>query len=524
MPDLIGAGVIRHRRSCGPEPPPGPPCGPWRNRAAEKYREILEKRSPEEMRTLAQVKRLLERYQGDCEFRAKLTHDLDNLEGVARPYGIDIDPGQALPLFSPDHQRFRSAEGEDRWPLAKLWDDYLRDLQKICEISQEAGGCAEANPRFHGWRQRQMQRCASELGPVARHITHPVLAFELSAGCSVGCWFCGVSAERFEGNFLYTPENARLWHGMLKEAADLFGPAVQQGFCYWATDPSDNPDYPKFLEDYYRVTGNLPQTTTAAPLKDLAWTRWIMRLFDKYRCVPNRFSILTLRILNQVHATFTPVELMGVELVLHNREALQSKATAGRARERAGRPTQPRHDCSDAAQTEYSTIACVSGFLVNTVRRTVQLIAPTRSSDRWPLGYRIFGERHFATPREFRAALEDLIAVHMPENLTGSEMIGFRDDLLYQRSPGGFELRSSNWRFNFDGTGAGLIGELIHQGGRTVGEIEAEVARAGGNIFVAADTLQKIFDRGLLSDDRGLERTELAQPWNDFVSIAAAAK
>ena len=150
-------------------------------------------------------------------------------------------------------------------------------------------------------------------------ITHPILAFELSAGCTIGCWFCGVSADRFHGNFAYTAENARLWRAILDHCVDLFGTGAQTGFCYWATDPTDNPDYPRFLADYHAATGNLPQTTTAAPLKNLAFTREILRLSDQHRCVINRFSILTLRILDAVHAAFSAEELMGVELVLQNR-------------------------------------------------------------------------------------------------------------------------------------------------------------------------------------------------------------
>ena len=64
-------------------------------------------------------------------------------------------------------------------------------------------------------------------------------------------------------------ENARLWRAILDHWVDLFGTAAQTGFCYWATDPADNPDYPRFIEDYHAATGNLPQTTTAAPLRDL---------------------------------------------------------------------------------------------------------------------------------------------------------------------------------------------------------------------------------------------------------------
>jgi radical SAM family RiPP maturation amino acid epimerase len=474
------------------------------------------------MRVLAQVKRFLERYQADSQFRAKLSDGTGSQQFITDAYGLDIDPRQALPLFSADYRRVRFAEGKDQWPVAKAWDDYLREMLEVRRISREEGGCAEANLRFDAWRRRQIQRCASELGPVANEITHPVLAFELSAGCSIGCWFCGVSAERFQENFLYTTENARLWQGILEEATVVLGPAVQHGFCYWATDPSDNPDYPRFLEDYYLLTGSLPQTTTAAPLKDLTWTRRVMNLFDRYRCIPNRFSILSLKTLDRVHATFTAEELMGVELVLLNRESLQRKAMVGRAIERQ-RTAQTGEIL--AVEPAYSTIACVSGFLVNLVKRSVQLITPTRGSDRWPLGYRIFGVRHFTTPQDFRAALEDLIDTHMPGNLISGDVLSFRDDLTYVRNPHGFGLHSAHSRFAFGGfAGAELIGDLIHQGRMTVGEIETTLTGAGVNIFVAVDALQMLFDRGLLDDDRGLAGIKRARRSDSYVPLATLAK
>ena len=117
----------------------------------------------------------------------------------------------------------------------------------------------------------------------------------------------------------------------LGQSVELFGPAAQAGFCSWATDPSDNPDYPRFLEDYYAVTGALPQTTTALPLANLDFTRAVLRLSEHYRGLPNRFSILTLNAFDAVHETFTAEELLHVELVLLNRESLTSKAVAGRA-------------------------------------------------------------------------------------------------------------------------------------------------------------------------------------------------
>ena len=66
---------------------------------AEKLREILGRRSAEERRTLAHVKRFLERFIADAQFRDKLRDSGDAPERVTQAYGIDVDPRQALPLF-----------------------------------------------------------------------------------------------------------------------------------------------------------------------------------------------------------------------------------------------------------------------------------------------------------------------------------------------------------------------------------------------------------------------------------------
>ncbi len=472
------------------------------NAAAERYREILKRRDAEEMRTLAHTKRFLERYVADPTFRRNLQEKPDASQPVAEAYGIAIDPRQALPLFSTEHMRFRFSEEESRWPVAKAWDDYQIEMAECRMLHQEAGDCAGANPRFDAWRQRQIRRARGELGATGSVITHPILAFELSAGCTVGCWFCGVSAGRFRGNFVYTVENAVLWRSILDCCVDLFGAAAQTGFCYWATDPTDNPDYPRFIADYHAVTGSLPQTTTAAPLKDPAFTREILRLSDQHRCVINRFSILTLRMLDAVHAAFSAEELMGVDLVLQNRESLMPKAVVGRARERAQPATPGKPVSASIADPDHSTIACVSGFLVNMVDRSIQLVTPSRCSERWPLGYRVLGERRFATAPEFRAAIEDLIDAHMPQEIASADVPRFRDDLTYHRKPDGFELRTRNGHFALGGfPGAGPLGDMIHKGGLTAGEIQAVLTRGGADIFVIADAMQRLFDRGLLNED-----------------------
>jgi radical SAM family RiPP maturation amino acid epimerase len=473
-----------------------------RNLAAERYREIFDRRSAGEIRTLAHVKRFVERYVADPRFRDELKQNPEAPHLVVEAYGMAFDPRQALPLFRADHMRFRYSEEEARWPVAKAWDHYLRELAECRALHQRAGDCPDANPRFHAWRHRQIRRGRGELGVIGSVVTHPVLAFELSAGCSVGCWFCGVSAERFRGNFPYTTENAHLWSAILDYCVDLFGTAAQTGFCYWATDPADNPDYPRFIEDYHAATGGLPQTTTAAPLRDIAFTREILRLFDQHRCVANRFSILSLKMLDAVHAAFSAEELMGVDLVLQNRESLTPKAAVGRVRERQRRGQLGEPGSVPLAAPDYATIACVSGFLVNMVNRRIQLVTPTRCSELWPLGYRVFGERRFGTAPEFRAAIKELIDAHMPEEIASADVLGFRDDLTYHRKPNGFELRTRNGHFALGGfIGAGRLGDMIHRGDMTAGEIQGVLTRSGADIFVVVDAMQQLFDSGLLNED-----------------------
>lgn len=469
------------------------------------YREIWDRRSPDELHKLAHIKRFMECLTGDPVFRQKLGDNMQNLRPVTDEYGIDADPAEMLPLFSREHFKYRYTEEEGQlFPLAKMWDDYMSEMLRNRDMLRDLGDTSAANPRFHAWRQRQIARCHSELGPWSKSITHPIVSFELSEGCSVGCWFCGISAERFRGYWPYDETNKALWREILEELADLFGTGAQTGFCYWATDPSDNPDYPKFIEDFHDIVGWLPQTTTAAPLRNLGWTREVLALFDKHRYVCNRFSLLTVKALHQVHAAFTPEELLGVELVLQNKDALAGKANAGRARERKQRLERDGKPGRLAVlETGQSTIACVSGFLTNMVTKTVQLVAPTQASERWPLGYRIYAEERFATAAEFRAVLTDMMAAHMPEDVASEHVLAFRPDLSYNPLADGFELSGAGAKHTIRSeiVSARYFGELVAKGNRTAGDIVVAMLQSGGDVFGVVAFLRQIFDLGVLDDD-----------------------
>jgi radical SAM family RiPP maturation amino acid epimerase len=469
--------------------------------AAWHYRRIFESRSPEQLRVLAHIKRFMERLLADAAFRRALGENSDTARLVVERYGIDVDPDALLPLWHSDYLCHRHTPQCARWPLAVLWNEYIAEMLRHRDVMRAEGGMADVNPRFDVWRKRQTQRCASELGNSAGWITHPIIAFELSDGCTVGCWFCGVAADRFRGHYAYSDEHAHLWRGVVGVARDLFGPAARTGFCYWATDPIDNPDYDKFLFDYYDITGALPQTTTAAPLKDLALTRRVMALFDKYRTVINRFSVLSVRQLDAIHATFSAEELLGVELIMQQKHSPTPKVDAGRAHLlRQQLQERGKDDGKGSRWTENATIACVSGFLVNLMRGRIQLITPVAASPRWPLGYRILDERLFATVQEFRAGLDGLIDEHMRPGLAPDQPVRFRRDLTYQQGDKAFTLTGHRVRHTVQDDATSVpIGPIIALGEATACEVLAAVG--GGDMLVAADLLDRLFDSGLLEED-----------------------
>jgi radical SAM family RiPP maturation amino acid epimerase len=474
---------------------------PLRNRSAEDYRRIVDSRTSGEIRTLAHLKRLWERYFGDYRFRKMLREDLAAAEVAARACGIDVPLEPALPILCPDGQR-NFADGE-RWALARMWNQYQSDLSNWARGYNQYGATPDSNPRFDAWRRRQIARCRTMLSGGSRHLPHSILAFELSQGCSVGCWFCGVSARRLRANFRYTDENAQLWRAVLEQAVALFGVAAQTGFCYWATDPSDNPDYPEFLEDYWRVTGALPQTTTAMPLRNLDFTRRIMELYERYRCVNNRFSVLNLKTLDALHATFTAEELMTVDLVLQNPETGMAKVNIGRALEWRGRRRGvPEFEPAIDIVNSQNTIACVTGFLISMVTRTIQMITPAPTGERCPLGYWIVGESRFDDARSFRSAIDALIAYDPGSDLGHGRRLRFRKDLVYSREPGGFSLQCPVKRFTIRGfAGADQLGDLIASGNTTADQIHAALATAGADVIIVAAALGDLLEAGLLDED-----------------------
>lgn len=445
---------------------------------------------------IAKIKRFLERWSADRQFREALPIDP---YGVTRRYNLDIDPEEIRLLWDEEH--LKTYDPNAAIPLkVRQYEAYIGEcLQSRDEIRKQG---APVNRLFRAWRERQICRIFSQFDfASADSIVHAPFAIELSKGCSVGCWFCGVAAQRLEGIFAYTPENARLWREVLEVLKEVIGSGASQGFCYWATDPLDNPDYEQFLIDFHAILGKFPQTTTASAIKNPQRTKNLLKLSQEKDGEIERFSILTLKQFDRVHEEFSAEELMFVELICQNDEAFGMKSLAGRAREERFRKRVEASELwSSSNPGESNTIACVSGLLLNMVDRSVKLISPCNADETWPLGYRIYAQATFKTASELHTVLKEMIDRHMPLTLSLKDRINFRPDLKYEKVENGFRLSSGSVTHCFDGKPHFQdLAEVAFNKHLTAGELALLLEREKGiSLTETLHYLNELFKQGIV--------------------------
>jgi radical SAM family RiPP maturation amino acid epimerase len=465
----------------------------WETEDSHQFEELSDAELEKKLIRESQIKRFYEKWHADPDFQQQFL--TDSYQAVFH-YNLNINSEDVKALW--DEVLAQRDAGKPAPISVEYVQEFYRKIK--CEMFHTIAASSR-EPRFKAWRERQIARASSQMyKSVHDEIPHMTGAFELSKGCSVGCWFCSVSAPRLGDIFTYSQENAKLWREVLELLKDIHGAAAKASFCYWATDPLDNPDYEKFCIDFYKILGIFPSTTTAQPLKDPVRTRLLLKLSLEKGCLMNRFSILSLKILDQLHKEFSPEELAFVKLELQNPEADGIKANAGRAREYNKRKAEKNQETVDDLLPGTNT--CVSGFLFNMVERNVKLISPYNADDRWPLGYRVYEEGTFTNVDNLKTLLKGMIDRHMPLTVKPNDRISFRRDLKYESLPDGFQVSTRFKTYKFRNVPyVKQLGEVIHKGDKTAEEIASLFNIFGVPSVHIFQSLNLMFKNGILDDE-----------------------
>ena len=487
--------------------------------------------SPDEMHMLAETKRFFECYEGDRDFRAALEAGgqfTGEQRRMLKDIGVTFEPeAMALLWKQPDlfdripalvahHASFEGLPADIHaalapYPEMRIWlvwryrRDRMRLTGKLLYTSRPT-----LSPEYTAWRARRIAAVRNELAAFGWAIDHPCYAVEVSVGCSVGCGFCAFDAGKLEAVFdLTRPENRELVRGVAGGMVRVLGWPAAHGMLYWNTEPHDNPHYVKLLGLWERLTGTKLCTTTARAGED--WIRELLDYYSKGQPAPwPQISVLTRSIMRRLHRTFTPMEMRDAPLRMQQKdsESYRAKVPSGREKmlERLVRIKDLRdmdfENLPEGFEPPQTSVACVSGLLVNMVNRTVKLISPCYTTLEYRYGYRVFDETTFDGPEDFEVALKRMAKRSMVIRPYPEMPVRWRDDLKMVPQPDGFTLLSPTTRRDFRrGELHVRTGELVGRGDRSYGQVFEELSdNPQIGPIVAMTMLDSLFDKGYLCE------------------------
>lgn len=456
------------------------------------YASYLKSKSDNELREISHIKRFLECFTGDPELRDIIASKKVSLKQLAINRGLNLDNIESLrPVFDPDFTHFRASATIETWPLTAKWDEYYSSITKALPYYLSIGDSGGAFREFDNWRMSQVIRTLMDVGPSASFLVHPPVAFELSDGCSVGCWFCGISAKKFGGHFEADENGLKEWHSILTSVKRVLGQGMSTGFCYWATEPLDHPNYVDFLKIYEDVVGVIPQTTTAIPLREVGLTRSMLGLWNKSKYVPNRFSVLSLSTMKRIHAEFTPEELLGVELVLQGKGSTSPKSVAGKA---LNKPK--RRDTSEEMRA--GTIACVSGFLINLPKRTIRLVSPTLATSECPDGYYVYALDTFSEPSEIEVIMRRMMLKEASREPDSNQPIRLNKNYWVEDIGSQMSIRDNKFGMGMDMLN--IMAPMLSSGKYSPNEIVRKAIEADYEPLMAIKVMRELMAYGMAGD------------------------
>lgn len=311
----------------------------------------------------------------------------------------------------------------------------------------------------------------------------------------MGCWFCAFATGKLTKNFDYE-ENRDFFRKVVQSCVDLLGrDQAAMTLLYYGTEPHDNPHYPDFLKDHAEITGHATFTSTGA-CTDGPWLRKLIAYYRERLLPWPRLSVLSRKML---HELYMPQELRDVSLLMQMKDYRRCKVTGGRILKEAEELRQREEGRYLEGLVPQGSIDCVTGFLINMVRRRVQLVSPCNTSMKWPYGYRVFDEIFFNGPEDFEGAVLELIERSVPLSPPPQRMARLRDDLVYRKTDEGFDLVSPNQVRHFKEKELyGPLGDLLTLGDLTFeGLYQASLDEYGLNPRLAVGSVREMFDKGI---------------------------
>lgn len=521
---MTTTGTMAHQQT-EPMSPAGqlPPC--------TGFVELFARFTEQENRQLAQLKRFLECFQGDKDFHASVEsgrftqQQLDDLLDI----GVRFDVEEVALLWrSPEliHKVMASLPRIDslnelenetlnelcRFPLLYLWMRFSHERERmmghhkgrVFDLKSQRK-TATAADKFYAWRRRRINATQSELGAFGHILDHPTLALELQVGCTVGCYFCAFDADKLTRVFDYTAaDNRDYFRGIAQSLYDAIGAPAGHALLYWATEPHDNPHYLELIKEYERITGSVVCTATAR--SEETWIRKLSEYYAEGQYPWPRISVLSRKAMRTLHRQFTPDEFHHVPMLMQQKNSGEQRTMVPGGRERMLKKLEEVNDLRTQEEGDevplipQGSIACVSGFLINILEKTIRLISPCYTSRQYPYGYRIFDEARFDTVDDFRDALERMID-RIPSAPYRTMPMRFRDDLKYGDTDDGFELVSPHkvHRFCEDEVWQPL-GRLIVEGAFNYEGLCDKLFEDGLNPMKVIASISSLFDQGFLDE------------------------
>ncbi len=372
------------------------------------------------MSLVAQAKKLIEYSMMDEKFRVEL---MQNPQLAFDKWGIGLNAEATRRFWDRrEDAYFELLNGinllnDQEIALYKVFQSVNRVLQFYYDRSRFDSADAD----FKQWRNRMMHRNYFMTGE-ARAKMALLLPFgiELTDGCTGGCWFCGVGADKFRGFYETSAQNMQLFREILLYFKTFLHENAQNGFLYYATDPLDHPDYHLFSEIFYQVNDAHPAMTTALADKYPDRVLKIKKMINNKPGPGLRFSVYSLRQLDKIFQLFDNEELIDISFAQLAHGSMLAVANSGHARRRFLENQARGHhekEKSEAIDLTHETISCVYGFVLNLVKRTISLVVPINASDKFPDGTEFIAQSRYENFQDIKDFIDNIRKTTMRDKL-----------------------------------------------------------------------------------------------------------